>query len=347
MSLHIRIEHYEHICQTTRMALKQAAFGHPEAVYTDIVVPPECEGLRADVFLTRHVDYASRARITEAIKRGDLSLVDRALKPSTRLQPTDIIRFWRLPPDRPSDLQPAPTVIYADEYVVAINKPAHLATHPARHYYYRTVTHWAKMKAEQSGYRAHPCHRLDRETTGIMILAHNKDRERAIKKAFMDNRVQKTYLAIVVGHLQHAQTITHPLRLQGEDGLVNIKMITDHQNGLPALTKVEPLHYDQQSEQTLVVCHPKTGRQHQIRAHLSQIGFPILGDKLYCHGEDFFDRFSRGVVSTMELNRLESPHHMLHAACLSLPSELCDQPILKAPLPESWPYWALAHQDLF
>lgn len=127
---------------------------------------------------------------------------------------------------------------------------------------------------------------------------------------FSKNTVKKTYLAIAHGQV-FPQVIDKPLALQGSRGLVAIRMIED-KDGKPSITRIRPLFYDKTNDRTLIVCRPKTGRQHQIRAHLSLIGHPIVGDKLYGQTDEFFDNYvKRKIEPTFEHHR-----HALHAARL-------------------------------
>jgi 23S rRNA pseudouridine1911/1915/1917 synthase len=114
-----------------------------------------------------------------------------------------------------------------------------------------------------------------------------------------------------------ALSIEAPLALQGERGLVRIRMVPDA-DGLASRTDVEPVFVDQTTQRTLVRCHPRTGRQHQIRAHLAHAGFPIAGDKLYAMGDTWFDAFTRHALGAEERAQLDHPRQALHAERLSL-----------------------------
>lgn len=286
------------------------AFGDPRAVVVRWRVPEGTGPVRADVYLTQKVRRLSRARAQRIIAKGDFRRPDGPLKPSSKLTRNDPVELWRLPPDE--DLPPGepPRVLFEDDDLLVVDKPGDLAVHPSARYLHRTLTAWLKERAE-GGRPANPCHRLDRETSGVLVCARSKAAERAVKTAFADGGVEKRYLAVVRGRLEEERVVDLPLGLQGDRGLVRIRMIHDEQ-GLPSVTRVRPLLHDTASDRTLVLCRPETGRQHQIRAHLALIGFPIVGDKLYAMGDGFFDAFTRGGIPP-DGGGLDHERQALHA----------------------------------
>jgi 23S rRNA pseudouridine1911/1915/1917 synthase len=197
--------------------------------------------------------------------------------------------------------------------LVIVNKPFGLAIHPTANDLYRTLTHWLRLKYEDEP--VHPCHRIDRDTSGLVVCARNKSSGQIIKAQFAAKKIFKQYLAVCDGQLREKIKIIIPLALQGDKGLVRIKMIPQ-EDGSNAETLIAPHYYDQNFNRTLVICQPFTGRQHQIRAHMWICGYPIIGDKLYQMGEKFFDRYTKS--KGMHGNDL-LPHfrHALHAHKIS------------------------------
>ncbi|MBH2006869.1 MAG: RluA family pseudouridine synthase [Myxococcaceae bacterium] len=270
-------------------------------------IPDSLSGIRADHYLVYHIGRISRSKAQKVIASGDFRLEQQLLKPSRRLKAGDWVELWRVPPDS-SDIEHLTIpILYQDERILALNKPGNIAIHPSARYLYQTVTHW--LKTHFPGKPIHPCHRLDRETSGILLCSQNRATDSALKQAFMKGQVEKTYWAFVEGHLDREIDCARPLCLQGGRGKVAIKMIEDS-SGFASQTYFRPLRYDPMTDWTLVECKPKTGRQHQIRAHLALEGFPIVGDKLYSMGEDFFDAYTRGVA---DLSQLPLPRQALHA----------------------------------
>jgi 23S rRNA pseudouridine1911/1915/1917 synthase len=243
------------------------------------------------------------------------------------------VELWRFPPDE-SDLSDAEecAVLFEDDNIIVLDKPGDLAVHPSARYLLRTVTAWLKERDPEGPARL--CHRLDRETSGVLLCAHDRQAESDLKTAFARGEIQKTYLAVVRGQYQGPALIDAPLELQGERGLVRIKMRVEA-SGQAAQTSVKTLFFDPAVARTLVSCQPRTGRQHQIRAHLAHAGHPLIGDKLYAMGERYFDAFTRGQAHEMPDQPLH-PRQALHAHGLTfqwrqqswrfispLPQELC------------------------
>ena len=183
------------------------------------------------------------------------------------------------------------------------------------------------------------CHRLDRETSGALVLARGKPAAATIKTAFAAKRVAKTYLAIVRGAPPWPDAgagdhvIDVPLRLAGPGDpsrLPGVRMLA-RPDGLPSTTRVAI--EARAPGYALVRCSPITGRQHQIRAHLAAAGFPIVGDKLYGAGEDAFIQFCDTGFTPELRARFEHPRHALHAASVVFPHPSGTAPVrVEAPL---------------
>lgn len=294
----------------------RAAFGDARAIALRFAVPSELDGQRADVALAWKVRRLSRTRARAIIERGDLrTSTDLALKPASRVVAAQDLVLWRLPPDDPVDEDAAPPRVIAErDGLLVVDKPGDLAVHPSARYLHRTLTAWLRQRAADGAAVAHPCHRLDRETSGVLVCARGRDVERRVKGAFMRGDVKKVYVAVARGALQDPVVVDAPLALQGARGLVRIRMVVDP-TGQEAETALVPLVIDEQRGRTLVACLPRTGRQHQIRAHLAHVGHPIVGDKLYAMGDAWFDAFTRGEA---DVSLLDHARHALHAARLVL-----------------------------
>lgn len=274
-------------------------------------------GLRLDQFLCARIRRLSRQKAQRIIDQGELKL-DHVpqLKASRRVALGEVFELWRLEPDtRLSDDDDLNIqILFEDSDVLVINKPPDLAVHPSARYLNRTLTSWLKRRFPERPPR--PCHRLDRETSGVLICAKSKDAETFLKTAFSKGEIKKTYLAIVEGHLDIPLEIDAPLMLAGSSGLVKIRMMVNQEHGLLAQTHVQPLLAHANGNRTLVLCAPKTGRQHQIRAHLAHLGHPIVADKLYAMGDAYFDAFTKRQDDQLLL-QLAHPRQALHAYELS------------------------------
>ena len=207
---------------------------------------------------------------------------------------------------------------------LVVNKPAGLASVPA-----------ARRPGEDivSVLGLAPAHRLDRFTTGCLVLTRDAEAARFFEAAFREGRIHKEYVAIVEGvPTQDAFEIDAPLG-HDEGSRVPGKMAV-RPDGAQALTLVEVI--ERLSDRTIVRARPRTGRKHQIRAHLAHAGLPIVGDLLYGGDERRFVRFQLGQrVDTPE--GLVPGRHLLHARALEFAAPEGDSVIIEAPWPDDFP----------
>lgn len=306
---------------------RRGAYGDPRAVVMRWTVPPDLHGRAAVDVLAAKIRRLGPERATSVIERGDFRVGrDGAPHPAHASDPLargTHVEVWRLPPDSPEQMVEAPTILHEGDGLIVVDKPGDLAVHPSARYLHATLTGWLQRRQTP----ARPCHRLDRETSGVLICATDLGAERRFKSAFAAGRVEKSYIAVVAGALEQTGRIEKPLSLQGERGLVRIRMVVDDA-GAHAVTDVEPLAVASDGRATLVRCRPRTGRQHQLRAHLADAGHPIVGDKLYQMGDAWFDRFTRSALDADERALLPSPRQLLHAESIRL-----DDDVFVAPLP--------------
>jgi 23S rRNA pseudouridine1911/1915/1917 synthase len=181
-----------------------------------------------------------------------------------------------------------------------------------------------------------PAHRIDRETSGLLACGGAPEWTKRLKRAFADGKVSKTYLALVLGAPPaDAFAVDAPLALTLAS-TVRVRMHV-HADGLPSTTAFEVLGRRRAPDGApvaLLACRPRTGRQHQIRAHLHHAGLPMVGDKIYGPDEGIFDRFTRREMTDEDRERLRLPRHALHAWRLELPHPETRAPVaLEAPLP--------------
>ncbi len=292
------------------------ADGNPRIVERWFVVEDVFDGFRLDHYLKRKIPRLSRNKLQQII-RTQLHRADGAtLKPNSKVREGQ--RFVLRRPARPEP--PCPRrfdVIYRDEWLMAVDKPAGLPMHASAKFYFNTLTRILSETYEDEP-ELQICHRIDRETSGIIIVARTKAAARVLKQAFAKHRVDKTYRAIVHGVPEWTETrIDLPLGLvEDEDALISIRMEV-RDGALPSVTDV--VVDEVRGDYTLVTCKPVTGRQHQIRAHLAAVGHPIVGDKLYGHGDEAFAAYCDGGMTDELLARFELPRQALHAAAIEFP----------------------------
>lgn len=296
------------------------------------VVEPNYKGWRLDRYLCAKIRRLSRAKAQEIIKAGQLS--DRPLKPSTPVAPgmvLTMVRHREPEPDTPKVLP----VVYRDDALLVVDKPAGLPMHPTARYFTGTLVALARALAK-AGEKPDPAHRLDRETSGLVVCGTKPEWTRALKLGFAAGRMKKAYLAVTEGAPEEDRfEVDLPLSVGGET--VRIRVVGDREHGKPATTRFEVLerHEIAGEEFALVRCEPLTGRQHQIRAHLSAKGFPVVGDKIYGKDERIFVRFTERALTDEDWKALRLARHALHAAEIEFPHPRDRRTMrLKVALPE-------------
>jgi 23S rRNA pseudouridine1911/1915/1917 synthase len=297
-------------------------------------VEPNYAGWRLDRYLQEKIRRLSRARVQYLIDHRLHSDDGRSLKPATRVVPGlsfVLLRDAEPEPEAPLDF----TVVHDDGALVVVDKPAGLPVHPTARYAAHTFT--AAAKARFPDRKIDPAHRLDRETSGLLACGGAPEWTKRMKRDFAGGRVAKTYLALSVGRpAQDRFEVDAPLALTGSSA-VRVRMHVDAA-GLASVTAFEVLERRAAPDGTLLAllaCRPRTGRQHQIRAHLHHAGLPVVGDKIYGPDETIFDRFTKREMTEDDRTLLRLPRQALHAWRLSLPHPRTREEVhLEAPLAE-------------
>ena len=284
--------------------------------------------VRLDAFLCRHLHWRSRTSVQRLIRDGFVQVAmarpERALgqpRPESRSGvrlhhgARVVVRIpdaERLGP--PRDEVPGLVVLHEDDEVLAVDKPPFLPVHPSGRYLTDTLIQRVHARYLTDGEPAarvpvRLCHRLDRETSGIVLCAKGAAPHRRLMRQFERREVEKEYLAIVVGQPdEDSGTIDLPLGPDRHSQVhLRIAVVPD---GLPARTRWRVL--ERRGGHALVSCRPVTGRQHQIRVHLEAIGHPIVGDKLYGPDEEIFLRGARNELTERDQELLGLPRHALH-----------------------------------
>jgi 23S rRNA pseudouridine1911/1915/1917 synthase len=308
--------------------ISELAEGVVEVTFT---VEPNYAGWRLDRYLCEKIRRLSRARIQHILRTAVVS--EHSLKPSTRVWPGLTFRLRRrslVEPPTPDQLPE----LYRDEALLVLDKPAGLPIHPTARYHHGTVVGLLRRR-HGPNFQADPAHRLDRETSGLLVCARTPEASRALMRAFQGGLVHKQYLAIVEGWAKADSFVVDAPLAEGT-AAIRIAVRVDA-SGRAARTRfaVEERFLRDGERFSLLRCFPETGRQHQIRAHLQHAGFPLVGDKMYGPDPGYFDRFSRHCLEPEAWERLRLTRHALHAERLTLPHPLTGLAVdFAAPLPE-------------
>ena len=246
----------------------------------DGVVPLECAGQRLDVAAASLVPDLSRGRIVAAIRSAALLLDGRARKPAYRVVGGERISVRILDEPRPiRDLPQAVPfeVTYEDEHLIVVDKPAGLVVHPGAGNADGTLVNGLLAKRPELAAlpRAGIVHRLDKDTSGLMVVAASEQVRLSLVQAIQSRAVDRVYVAVAEGVMIAGRDIDLAL---GRDSLHRMRFRA-REDGRPALTRVRVI--DRYRAHTLVRAKLETGRTHQVRAHLSAVGHPLVGDRRY------------------------------------------------------------------
>jgi 23S rRNA pseudouridine1911/1915/1917 synthase len=284
-----------------------------------LVVGPELAGRRLDAALGALEEIGSRAEAQRLIDAGRV-LVDGAPRPKRhRLAEGETVEARPVPP-APSELVPEAlplTVRYEDEYLLVVDKPAGVVTHPSAGHAAGTLVHGLLARQIAGGgdpTRPGIVHRLDRDTSGLLVVARSERVHRRLQRMLRDRRIDRRYLVLVHGAAPPALTIDRPI---GRDRRVRTRMSVAAPDGREAVTHLRRL--EELGRFTLLEARLETGRTHQIRVHLESVGHPVVGDRVYGRREE-----------TLGLDR-----QFLHAARLAFAHPETGEPVeVESPLPD-------------
>ncbi|MFH1782676.1 MAG: RluA family pseudouridine synthase [Candidatus Omnitrophota bacterium] len=290
----------------------------------ELIVTLDDNGKRIDNVVTKNIANTrpelaiSRSVIQRLIESGDVHLNKKEVKSSHKVKPDDLIEIDEEKLEEESLLEEEGktpraedlplNIIYEDDDIIVVNKPAGMVVHPACGNYSGTLVNALlnykgfltdfnkprKTEDERHVLRPGIVHRLDKDTSGVMIVAKNGPALRKLSKQLKERSMTKKYLAVCRGIIEFDEGIINaPLSHDKKD---RRRMAVDIEEGKEAITYFKVLKRDKKKNITIVEARPKTGRTHQIRIHFLHLGYPILGDKMY---------------STFPSQGLE--HHALHA----------------------------------
>jgi 23S rRNA pseudouridine1911/1915/1917 synthase len=304
----------------------------------ELQVQPKTFGMRLDQYLVLQFPDFSRSLIQKAIESGGVTVNGAPKRASYKTRLGDRIAIHLPEPERP---EPAPEdipleVLYEDEYLAIINKPFDMVVHPAKGHWSGTLVNalahrFGELSKLNGDYRPGIVHRLDRDTSGAILVAKEERAHRELSMQFETRQVFKEYVAITQGVLDRDSDYIE--RRIGHHPHDRVKMIAtdDEAHGKEACTFYEVI--ERFRGYTFVRCQPRTGRTHQIRVHLACVGAPVLADKIYS-GRDQF-RLS-DLLPELDAARDEVllPRQALHAQRLRIFHPIRKEVIaVEAPLP--------------
>lgn len=295
----------------------------------EFLVAPEDSGRRLDVFLARQMPDWSRSQLQQQIRAGSVTVGSRTVyKAGEEVKPGDRITIRAARRELRAVAEDLPIdIVYEDEDLLVVNKPAGMVVHVGAGVRSGTLVnallhHIGKLSAAGGEHRPGIVHRLDKMTSGLVIVAKNDHAHRGLADQFKGREVRKTYTALVHGRVASASgKIERPI---GRDPRHRTRMKIGGIGARQALTHFRVVQ--KFSQFTLVEAEPHTGRTHQIRVHLASLGHPIVGDTLYG---------APGKISIGGEARKTLERNFLHAAAIEFRHPITGESIrLHAPWPD-------------
>jgi RluA family pseudouridine synthase len=321
----------------------------PEKYTAMYSVDEKFDGLRLDQFIKEYLPSFSREVIKRKIKSLDVCIIGRPSphRPSSKVYYQEKVEvkivktnhedeLWR---GNKLKLETAPKVVFENDLMTVVGKPAFMSTHPTGKHLFNCVTVFLESELKRKTYSVH---RLDRETSGLLIQGKTPESSRVLTDFFEQSRVKKAYFFISKIKSKEAKKNEFTARERLDSTNEGLKRVYidwhpfDSTLGKSAETKFKILFKNE--TYALGLAFPKTGRQHQIRVHAMVHGYPLLGDKLYLGSFKMFQRFKDGFATTEDHDLMEIPRHALHAVGLKIPN-LKDVPFLYCPLPSDLEDW--------
>ena len=295
----------------------------------NIIIPDRLIGQRLDSALAQMLPDYSRSKITNWVKSGKALINDKTFKPKEKVSGGEIVNL-SIEPEPSNNWQAeaiALDIVYEDSDIIVINKPVGLVTHPGAGNWTGTLAnallHYDPSLANLD--RAGIVHRLDKNTSGLMVVARSELAQKNLVEQLQTHSVSREYSAIVYGHMISGATVDAPI---GRDSKDRIKQAVN-ENGKDAITHYRVI--DRFMHHTHVKCILETGRTHQIRVHMASIGHPLIADTLY--GGKV--RFPKKADDNLKTALKDFNRQALHAKKLILTHPITQESMtFKAPLPQ-------------
>jgi len=300
----------------------------------EFIVASHEAGLRLDIYLSLKDLGLSRSQVKKSVDDGLVRVNRFDSKVSHRLRPGDIVEIDKREPITCSALpQDLPlSIVYEDEHILVVDKPAGMVVHPAAGHFQDTIVnavlhHCPNLSGIGGVLRPGIVHRLDKETSGLLVVAKSDEAHQGLAGQFKRHEVKKTYTALVYGNPKEDEgQIDLPL---GRHPVDRKKMSTRSRRSKEALTTWKV--HERFGVATMLDVNIMTGRTHQIRVHLSALGLPVIGDSVYGNprrADAVHDTFVRSKLKTMK-------RQALHAAKIGFVHPVtCEEMMFSSPLPD-------------
>lgn len=302
------------------------------------VIKAHNAGITLIDFLCGRFKYHNKEKWEEVIDKGKVTVNGSICTPECILKKKDIVTYSVVLHEPPVDTNIR--LIHNEKTFLVAFKPGNLPSHADGNFIKNTFIYLIKKKLADEGYTgyANLVHRLDRETSGLILVAKENNANRLLARQFEQGSVEKEYIAITRGVFSDNTVVVNGDIGPDTDSTISIKKrVVTH--GTPgsrsAITKFEVI--ERLSGFTLVRCVPSTGRTNQIRVHLAHLGHSLAGDKLYGRSDEEFLEFvntsRKGIHSLLQW--MDAPRHMLHSSMLAFRHPVTDEPAsFHCPMPE-------------
>lgn len=241
------------------------------------------EMLRIDKYLFAKIAGASRNRIQNSARAGNILVNDTAVKPNYKIKPGDVISIVLAYPPKDTEIYPEEIpikIVFEDDDILVVNKPAGMVVHPGHGNFTGTLLNALAWYYRDTGTTAFLCHRIDKDTSGILLLAKNELAQTKLARQFFEHTIRRRYIALVWGNLkEESGTITGNIGRDPKNRLVMKVFEGDTETGRHAVTHFNVI--ERFGYVTLVACTLETGRTHQIRVHMKHAGHPLFNDESY------------------------------------------------------------------
>ena len=279
------------------------------------------EPLRVDKFLMNFIENATRNKIQQAVKAGNVLVNDQPVKANYKVKANDLVRVVMAHPPHENLLvaEDIPlNILYEDDVVIVLNKPAGMVVHPGHGNYTGTLVngliHHIENLPENSSERPGLVHRIDKDTSGLLVVAKTEYAMAHLANQFFERTTERLYLALVWGNFEEDEGTIEGNIGRSLKNRLQMDVFPNGEFGKPAITHfkvIERFNYV-----TLVECKLETGRTHQIRAHFTHIGHPLFNDERYGG-----DKVLKGTTFTKYKQFVENcfevlPRQALHAKTL-------------------------------